>query len=184
MGFRFGTFRREVAVSLRLWGGNMVGACEVPFPGLLPCRPKDISVCSVVKIHPSSLTPPPAGQHGARGGTGTRREVLRLACARLHPPSVHFRRVAFLRDRTPPPAWLGAQCTRAALGAWRPNGLGPQYHASLGGTRLSRGVRTDSAHSTMRRREGRACRVRLHGSPSSHLCRSVSGESVSVEIYG
>ena len=29
---------------------------------------------------------PPAGQHGARGGTGTRRVVLRLACALLHPP--------------------------------------------------------------------------------------------------
>ena len=28
---------------------------------------------------------PPAGQHGARGGSGTRRLVLRLACALLHP---------------------------------------------------------------------------------------------------
>ena len=32
---------------------------------------------------------------------------------------------------------LGTRSTRAALGAWRPNGLGPQYHASPGGTRLS-----------------------------------------------
>ena len=39
------------------------------FFGLLPCRPKGGSVCSVVKIHPSSLAWPPAGQHGARGDT-------------------------------------------------------------------------------------------------------------------
>ena len=37
----------------------------------------------------------------------------------------------------------GARCTRAALGAWRPNGFGPQYHASLGGTCSVTSVHTD-----------------------------------------
>ena len=38
-----------IAGKIGLWGGNVAGACEARFfIGFLPCRPKGVSVCSVV----------------------------------------------------------------------------------------------------------------------------------------
>ena len=94
VGFRFGTFRREVAASLRLWSENMVGACEVPFPGLLPCRPKGGSVCSVVEMYPASPCPASLAQPSGRltrstwrhGDTESGFEVgLRTASSTIRP---------------------------------------------------------------------------------------------------
>ena len=86
----------------------MAEACEAPsFPASFRVARRAVPCVQWWKCTPPPptqphLPSPPAGQHGARGGTGTRRVVLRLACARLHPPSV-FGRDALRRVRSHPP---------------------------------------------------------------------------------
>ena len=69
---------------------------------------------------------PPAGQHGARGGTGTRRVVLRLACALLHPPHPD----GPARDVPAPP--------RRGASARTPHGEPPHNATRRGGAGTSR----------------------------------------------
>ena len=113
------------------------------------------SVCSVVK------TPYPASgrlTRSARRHEDTE-SGLRVASARLHPPSVHSGGSRSCATGCPTPR-PGTQCTRAALGAWRSNGFGPQYHVSPGGTRSVASVHTDCRPPI--------CAIRVRRSP--YLC--------------
>ena len=68
---------------------------------------------------------------------------MRFAYAQLHPPARPLREGRAPARLNAPNATARRAMYPRRLGAWRPNGLGPQHHAPPGGTRSVASVHTD-----------------------------------------
>ena len=165
MRFRFGTFRSEVAASLRLWSGNIAGTCEAcPFPTSFRVARRTFRAFSG-KTPSAPASPCLASGRLTRsarrhGDTESGFEI----CLRTASSTIRLR-----EGRVPSRPNAPTGRTRRAMYPRRPRRVASE--------RIRPAVPCVAGRDALRR-------VRSHGLPSSHLCRSVSGESVSVEICG
>ena len=158
VGFRIGTIRRGVSTKSKgtSWKRGRIVRSAL-FPGLLPCRPKGVSVISVVEQGSRHLIFFYHGIHGNR--LHRTRKVVKGVVPDTSTTLLSRYGGLVAQERDPPvrqvegPCYRmgdgsGARCTRAALGAWRPTAGGARscatgrasgrLHGARGGTRTRR----------------------------------------------